>query len=184
MFKNGSGSSGGSSPRRSSVPDSLRSGAAFLSSDIAEEPQVIKPSEPNNSDVAALVVDDDEMPRRITPRLLLKGGFAAVFVVSSGAAAIKCFKQHPEIGFVTMDYNMPGMNGMHTILELKKIAAENGRELRVVGVTSEEDPAIKTSMITAGAEKIFAKPSEYVALGAFARDNFPREVAPRHNSIP
>lgn len=188
------GSSGMSSPRRSSVPAGSSSGTAFFSavtvdlqgvksdgsscSDIVEEPQVIEPAEPSCSDIAALVVDDDEMPRRIIPRHLLKGDFAAVFVVKNGAAAIACYKEHPNIGFVTMDFNMPGMNGIETISALKKIATAANRELRIVGLTSEIDDAIIKGMVDAGAERVFGKPSEYRAFGTFVCEGV------RHNSIP
>jgi len=68
-----------------------------------------------------LVVDDDPGMLDLC-KFALEGVGYTVHVALSGEIAIDLFKQDPEaIALVLMDYSMPGLNGVETAQQLRKI---------------------------------------------------------------
>jgi CheY-like chemotaxis protein len=67
-----------------------------------------------------LVVDDEQMLRRATRRLLDKLGYQ-VLVASGGEEALAIYRQNPEIAAVILDMIMPGMSGAETFDRLKQL---------------------------------------------------------------
>lgn len=62
-----------------------------------------------------LIVDDDELIRRICKRLLEKGGYR-VLEAESGKDAVRLFsEQQQDIDAVMVDFMMPGMDGIEVI---------------------------------------------------------------------
>jgi len=135
-----------------------------------------------DSGIWALVVDDDEFPRSIIPRHLLRGTkFEGVFVVENGEEAIACYRENfAKISFITMDYQMPKMTGDVVIKNILEFAAERKYTPYIVGVTSEEDAAILQSMQNAGAQKIFNKPRDYHLIKEHVCLHFPLVGAADH----
>lgn len=71
-----------------------------------------------------LVVDDEENVR-ITTRLLLQEFGFEVIAARDGVEAIEAFRaQSGRIGAVLLDLTMPGMDGLETLKELRRIAPE------------------------------------------------------------
>ena len=71
-----------------------------------------------------LVVDDEEMVRKISRKLLNRLGFD-VIMAEDGREGIEVFKRHQEnIRAVLLDLTMPEMSGLEVFRELKKIAPE------------------------------------------------------------
>ncbi|GAB6057456.1 response regulator [Desulfonatronum parangueonense] len=69
-----------------------------------------------------LLVDDETRFRTtVTKRLVERG--QDVVAVGSGLAAIESVKQTP-FDIVVLDVKMPGLNGLETLTELKKIRPE------------------------------------------------------------
>jgi len=85
-----------------------------------------------------LVIDDDEAVRKLFLLSLEETGYS-VFTANSGMDGIKAFKEgHYDLIF--LDLKMPGMNGVETLRELRKI-----------------DRAVPVYIITAFHDEFFAQ---------------------------
>ncbi len=68
-----------------------------------------------------LVVDDDEMLRRMM-RMMLEGAGLEVVTASDGREAIDQFRRHPgEVALILLDLTMPTMSGAEALSELRAI---------------------------------------------------------------
>lgn len=68
-----------------------------------------------------LVVDDSIVFRSgITQALSKEPGLQVFKAVSNGKIAVDFLKQHPEINIITLDMEMPVMNGLDAIKEIRK----------------------------------------------------------------
>ena len=84
----------------------------------------MKPSNNNNNDVKVkvLIIDDEDRFRKALSRQLNVRGFN-VLDTDNGEDAIKIVRhENPEV--VVLDQKMPGMDGIQTLKELKKIRPE------------------------------------------------------------
>jgi CheY-like chemotaxis protein len=66
-----------------------------------------------------LVIDDDEAVRKLFLLSLEETGYN-VYTVSSGTEGIESFKKG-QYDLIFLDLKMPGMNGVETLRELRKI---------------------------------------------------------------
>lgn len=72
-------------------------------------------------DGLVLLVDDDEGVRNVGRRQLVKLGFTAL-TAASGAEALTVYSQrYAEISLVLLDLTMPGMDGVETYREMRRI---------------------------------------------------------------
>ena len=99
-----------------------------------------------------LVVDDEDAIRLLLRQALIKYGFMP-FEASSGAEAIKAVKSL-DIDLVLLDLVMPGLDGMETLLELKKIDPD----LPVIMVTGQGDISTAVRATKTGAYDFVTKP--------------------------
>jgi len=67
-----------------------------------------------------LVIDDDEAVRKLFLLSLEETGYS-VYTVSSGMEGIKALKEGGQYDLIFLDLKMPGMNGVETLRELRKI---------------------------------------------------------------
>lgn len=102
----------------------------------------------------ALVVDDSQIMRRIIISILKKCGVEDIAEVSNGQEAIDILARSTDIGLVLMDWNMPVMNGIEA---LQQIRATNKR-LPIVMVTTQSEEAKVVEAIRAGANGYLLKP--------------------------
>src|SRR3990172_7138351 len=102
-----------------------------------------------------LIVDDDGDLRAIVRDVLKEDGFR-VSEAQDGLEAIKSFrKEAPDC--VLLDLNMPYMNGIETMKELKKM---NGN-VPVIMLTAFGDVPTAVEAIKAGAYDFTIKPPEF-----------------------
>jgi len=67
-----------------------------------------------------LVVDDEAVMRSMVERLLKRTGLR-VLLAADGLEAVELFKEHaPEITFVLLDLTMPKLDGVKTLVELRR----------------------------------------------------------------
>lgn len=66
---------------------------------------------------AVLIADDQPMIRTLLRELFQQDGIA-VYEASNGLEAVETVRKH-SIDFVLMDLNMPGMNGIHALKEIR-----------------------------------------------------------------
>ncbi len=88
----------------------------------ASAPVQVVPAPAAPAGVAVLLVEDEDLVRKMTATTLTGMGFA-VFEARDGTAAVEVFRQHqPEIHCVLCDLTMPGMNGWETLAALRALA--------------------------------------------------------------
>ncbi|MHB1296632.1 MAG: response regulator [Anaerolineae bacterium] len=116
-----------------------------------------------------LIVDDDPGIRDTMQDILVLEEFT-VEAVDCGEKAVEvCQERHFD--FVLLDIRMPGMNGVETLREIKRIDPT----VRVVMITGFDVGQLAEEAMEAGAEAVFRKP---LAVASFLPLLFtPSEVA-------
>ncbi|HJT89138.1 MAG TPA: response regulator, partial [Bryobacteraceae bacterium] len=88
-----------------------REGSAFrITFPAAAEPAPAPPPAAAHEGATVLVVDDEEMVRRVAKATLEANGWR-VLLANDGLAAIEQVREHSEIGLILLDLTMPVMNG-------------------------------------------------------------------------
>ena len=101
-----------------------------------------------------LVVDDSALVRRIARRMLEELGFTVAESVDGAAALKACAEGMPDC--VLLDWNMPEMNGIEFLRNLRKEPA--GATPIVIFCTSEDSFDNITEALEAGANEYIMKP--------------------------
>jgi CheY-like chemotaxis protein len=101
-----------------------------------------------------LIVDDSSTMRGIVRKLL--GGTRFTLDIAEAAEGIDALKQigSGKFDFVFLDYNMPGLNGVETLSEIKR----QHPRVKVVIMTSTQDEALAERAKMAGAVAFLKKP--------------------------
>ncbi len=112
--------------------------------------------------IRVLVVEDSALMRRWLKQLLMSDGEIEVIgTVKDGSEAIAHMAQlRPDV--VTLDIDLPGMNGLDVLTELMQRAP-----VPVVVVTGLEDPEIAQEALTRGAVDVVRKPSGPLSLDLY-----------------
>ena len=101
-----------------------------------------------------LIVDDSSTMRNIVRKILSASRFAFdVHEASEGIAAIEQLASG-KFGLVFLDYNMPGFNGIETLLEIRRVAPK----VSVVMMTSTATNELVERAQAAGALAFLKKP--------------------------
>ncbi|MCX6907184.1 MAG: response regulator, partial [Verrucomicrobia bacterium] len=77
-----------------------------------------------------LVVDDNAFSRRVIVQLLQQAGFKTL-EASDGAQAIRLFTRTPDIRLMTLDLDMPSMNGFQVLEALR--SPDRAEVLKTIG---------------------------------------------------
>jgi two-component system chemotaxis response regulator CheY len=101
-----------------------------------------------------LCVDDSASIRQMVKLTLTQAGYQ-VIQASDGAEGLAKARES-VVNLVVTDLNMPVMNGLGLIRELRKLATYKG--VPIIFLTTESDPAIKQEAKTAGATGWITKP--------------------------
>lgn len=105
--------------------------------------------------LGVLVVDDEPSARLLVRTLLEKRGFDTL-EASDGLEALEVMRQHDHIGLAVVDLNMPRMDGLELIWELRDAGA--WANLPVIVVTGEKDEILETQIMEEGADDYIRKP--------------------------
>lgn len=105
-----------------------------------------------------LVVDDSSTMRKIIRRTLRQTGLCFDDVVEAGSAteALTLIASDPAIKVLMSDINMPGMNGIELVGEVR--AKYASRNLGIVMVTTEGGEAMLQTAMERGANGYVTKP--------------------------
>lgn len=103
---------------------------------------------------SCLVVDDSRVIRMVARRILEQLGFEIREAVDGQEALNECVKALPDA--ILLDWNMPVMNGIDFLRELRKLNGGDGPV--VVFCTTENDMAHIREAIEAGANEYIMKP--------------------------
>lgn len=110
----------------------------------------------------ALIVDDSKPSRSILARSLSALKFECV-EAANGAEALALLAASPMPDVVTLNWQMPVLDGIAT---LRRLRADRGlRGLKVLMVSTESDPGRIEEALAAGADDFLAKPFTPQALG-------------------
>lgn len=104
-----------------------------------------------------LVVDDEAEQRLFTRAILEKKGYDVV-EAEDGVDALEQLEAEGPIGLVVADLNMPRMDGLELIWEVR--ATPSGSSLPIIVVTGEKDRVLETQLIEEGADDYLRKPIE------------------------
>ena len=100
-----------------------------------------------------LLVDDSPVSRRILKSCITRAEQYEFYEADDGPMALEIFKTHrPELTF--MDINMPKMNGIDCLAEIRKI---NGQAV-VVMCSAEINPETTKQSLAKGALMVIKKP--------------------------
>ena len=101
-----------------------------------------------------LSVDDSASIRQMV-QLTLQGAGYSVIQANDGADGLAKAKA-TQVDMIVTDLNMPIMNGLSLIIELRKLPAYRG--VPIVFLTTESDPEMKKKAKEAGATGWITKP--------------------------
>ncbi|HZD50373.1 MAG TPA: response regulator [Silvibacterium sp.] len=109
------------------------------------------------SDIAALIVDDSSVMRKIVERALRQAGLSLgeVLEASSGVEALKLLG-HKRVDLILSDINMPHMDGLEFLRQLR--AQNLAPDVPVVMITTESSEDHVRDAIAAGAQGYIRKP--------------------------
>lgn len=106
-----------------------------------------------NAQYRVIVVDDNDVLRSLLRAILRDQGFQLVGEGKTGIAALELTQRHhPHI--VCLDIEMPEMDGLKALREIKRTAAET----RVIMITGKADTANVRESIKGGASGFIVKP--------------------------
>ncbi len=115
-----------------------------------------------------LVVDDQMGVRRLISEALLEIGYYAD-QASSGREALEKLKEK-EYHLIILDVKMPGMSGVETLYEIRKIKPD----IPVVLMTAYEELEIMEEAEKLGVKRYLCKPFDIDELRALTRQLIPR----------
>jgi two-component system chemotaxis response regulator CheY len=103
----------------------------------------------------ALVIDDSRALRMLISRILRDQGFE-VYDAANGEEGLAQLRANPDVGLVLVDWNMPVMDGLQFIQEVRREPEWAGIRLMMVTTENESDQVQRA--ISAGADEYLMKP--------------------------
>lgn len=103
-----------------------------------------------------LVVDDDEMIRRLVRAVLEADEFEVAEARDGQAALNLAHEREPSV--VVLDVMMPGLDGVEVCRRL------DHEKVKVVVLTARDDPKVETEAKLAGADAFLTKPFSSIEL--------------------
>ncbi|XP_074377456.1 two-component response regulator 24-like [Apium graveolens] len=116
-------------------------------------------------DAKALIVDDDSMAHTLHKHLLSRFGFKT-FTAENGKQAIELFRSGEHFDLITMDFQMPVMDG----IEATKTLRDMGVDSKILGVSASDKSAVMELFIEAGVDHFFTKPLTLDKLARFFKN--------------
>jgi two-component system chemotaxis response regulator CheY len=108
----------------------------------------------------ALIVDDSRFVRNFLRGLLEGMGFECA-EAGDGQAGVDCLEAGPAFDVALLDWNMPVMNGLDM---LKQLRAQGFTDMKVMMVTTEAENDFILNALDAGADEYLMKPFDEEAL--------------------
>ena len=127
--------------------------AADAADDANEESD---PPPPAVSDVSVLLVEDNEINRRVAGAMLGRLGVAWSHA-PSGEAALDRYG-HERFDLILMDCQMPGMDGFEATRSIRDIEALTGHHTPIVALTANAMEGDRERCLAAGMDDYLAKP--------------------------
>ena len=103
-----------------------------------------------------VLVVDDSMIFRKQMNGFLENLFYQVYTVAHGEEALGMLETHPDISLMITDYNMPVMNGLELVHEVRKERDKN--DLCIIAISSNSNEEINALFLKQGANDYIKKP--------------------------
>ncbi len=103
----------------------------------------------------ALIIDDSRAMRRILRNIVEPLGFE-ILEAGNGQEGLTCLHQAGHVEVTLVDWNMPVMNGLEFVKAVR--ADDSWREMKMVMVTTETEPAQMARALMAGVDEFVMKP--------------------------
>jgi two-component system, LuxR family, response regulator FixJ len=117
-----------------------------------------------NSQSRTIAVVDDDAAVCDSTRFLLEANNLDVQTYLSGADFLR---ENPDVACVIIDYQMPGLNGLDFMSELR----QRGSTLPAIMITATSDPTVDRRAAQLGIKQVLRKPlSGQVLLGAIRKE--------------
>ncbi|MDH5539816.1 MAG: ATP-binding protein, partial [Rhizobacter sp.] len=136
-----------------------------------------------------LVVEDDELNRKIVGRLLQHAGHR-VSAAADGKQALQAFAQLDRVDLVLMDWQMPDMDGLEVTRRLRAGAAgAAGCNVPIVALTANAFAEDREACLAAGMNDFLSKPVQATGLMSMVERwtrrsaAVPRAVAPVERAV-
>ncbi|SHN50484.1 response regulator [Desulfovibrio litoralis] len=110
-----------------------------------------------NGKVKAMVVDDSKTQRHIIRHLLEVHRFT-VLEAEDGIDALKKLKENPDITMIITDFQMPKMDGLELVREVRR--KYRSYQLSIIGVSSAGSGSLTAQFLKNGANDFLTKPFE------------------------
>jgi len=126
---------------------------------LGESPKLAVPAAPNGQTVPALrvlVAEDNAVNRLVAQRLLQKRGHTIALAHNGREALERIRTEHFDI--VLMDVQMPDLDGYTATAEIRKLEANHGKHLPIIGVTAHAMEGDRERCLAAGMDGYVAKP--------------------------
>ena len=117
-----------------------------------------------NTDGRAVAIVDDDVAVCESTRFLLEVYDLGVRTYHNGSDFLR---DDPDIACLIVDYQMPGLNGLEIVSELRK----RGSNVRAIMITATSDPAVERRAAELGINRVLQKPlSNHALLGAIREE--------------
>lgn len=112
------------------------------------------------SDARILIIDDEEAVTRPLERMIRAAGYTDVRVHRDAHTAVAAYQRsRPDL--LLLDVHMPARSGMSILAELNR-DADPARQIPIVMITGDADPAVQESALAHGAKDFLVKPFEQI----------------------
>jgi diguanylate cyclase (GGDEF)-like protein len=109
----------------------------------------------NNREITVLLADDSKTLRAHIRKHLKKLLFNVVEVID-GVEAMFALQLNPKIELLITDFNMPRMNGIELIRQVRKTRSRD--DFPIIGLSSSNDPTLSAQFIKHGANDFLVTP--------------------------
>lgn len=128
-----------------------------------KKPREIFPEINGMKDVRVLVVEDDSVNRELLEQIIIKIG-CNVQSVANGEKAIDALSRE-DYGLVFMDFQMPGMDGLRTVKEIRSPWSKvKNHNIPIVGVSAHTSETERRACFAAGMNDFLPKPFSFARI--------------------
>ncbi|PJZ55042.1 response regulator [Leptospira adleri] len=109
---------------------------------------------PNGRPYQVLIAENSRFQAKQLAQILESEGYQVIGFAENGKELVKLYDQHRLVDLITLDLNLPVMDGFATFFEIK----EKGVLPRIVLVSEENTPAVLKYLVDEGAMDYIPKP--------------------------
>lgn len=133
-------------------------------------------------DAKVLIVDDNEMNRKVFKNLLKNTGV----MISEASSGRECLELVAQTAFdmIFMDYMMPEMDGVQTLEEMKRMDGNLSKDAPVIVLTANAVAGAKEFYEKAGFNGFLSKPVSPAKLEAALFAGLPKELVKETGELP